>query len=190
MYLLLSLKGRQSSILWSLLCRFHWLYHCCHSPFVTRCHLLSLVVTRSITRCHSLSLVAPFVVTRFHSLSLVVIRCTTRCHSWSFVVTRCHLLSLAVPLVYLFITDQQKSWTLWLQNVIIPFKINLIEKPNTRLIPELWLWNFVIPFKINLIEKPHTFDPRTLIFKLQQVLTMNDICVSWSSPKLTRTRIF
>ena len=32
----------------------------------------------------------------------------------------------------------------------------------------------------------HSFAPRRLIFKLQQeVLTFNDIFVSWSSPKLT-----
>ena len=29
----------------------------------------------------------------------------------------------------------------------------------------------------------HNFSPRLLIFKLQQVLKFNDICVSWSSPK-------
>ena len=52
LYLFLSLKGRQSSILWSLLCRFHWLYHCCHSLSLIAicCHLLSLVVTRCTTR--------------------------------------------------------------------------------------------------------------------------------------------
>ena len=97
-YLFLSLKGRQSSILWSVLCRFHWLYHCyhslsviaicCHSLYyslplfitccTTRCHSLSFAVTRCIARCHSLSVVAPLVVTRCHSLSLVVTRCTTR----------------------------------------------------------------------------------------------------------------
>ena len=93
-YLSLSLKARQSSILWSLLCHFHSLCHCCHSLSLiaicchslyyslslfdtcctTRCHLLSFVVTH----CHSLSLVVPLVVTSCHSLSLVVTRCTTR----------------------------------------------------------------------------------------------------------------
>ena len=45
--------------------------------------------------------------------------------------------------------------------------------------------NVIIPFKIKIIEKPHTaFAPRHLIFKLkQEVLKFNDICVSWSSPK-------
>ena len=76
-YLFLSSKRRQSSILWSVLCLFHSLYHCCHS--------LSLIAIF----CHSL----------YHSLSLFVIRCTIHCHSLSFVVTRCHSLSLVVPLV-------------------------------------------------------------------------------------------
>ena len=75
---------------------------CRHSlPFVaTLCHSFSLFVTR----CHSLSLVVPLVFIRCHSF-------TTRCHSLSFVVTRCttrcHSLSLDVPLVCLFINDQQ-----------------------------------------------------------------------------------
>ena len=29
----------------------------------------------------------------------------------------------------------------------------------------------------------HSFAPRPLIFKLQQVLKVSDICLSWSSPK-------
>ena len=41
------------------------------------------------------------------------------------------------------------------------------------------------PFRIKAIDKPHSFAPRRLIFKLQQeALKFNDICVSWSSPKL------
>ena len=73
MYLFLSLKWWQSSILWSVLCRFHSLYHCSHllSFIAIRCHSLSL-------NFHSLSLVVPLVVTRCHSLSLVVTRCNTR----------------------------------------------------------------------------------------------------------------
>ena len=88
-YLFLPLKGRQSSILWSVLCRFLRLYHCCHSLslVVTRCHslyyLLPLfVVTCCTTRCHSLSFVVTDCTTRchwlYHSLSLFVTRCTTR----------------------------------------------------------------------------------------------------------------
>ena len=100
-YLSFSLKARQSSILWSVLYRFHSLYHCCHSlsliaicchslyyslslfvTCTTRCHSLSLVVTRFTTRCHSLLLVVPLVVIRcyslYHSLSFVITRSTTR----------------------------------------------------------------------------------------------------------------
>ena len=106
-YLFWSMKARQSSILWSVLCRFHSLYHCCHSLSLTAfcCHLLPLVVLLAVTlcafftrchslslvaiRCHSLSLVIPPVVTRCHSLSLVVLLVVTCCHLLSLVVTRC-----------------------------------------------------------------------------------------------------
>ena len=110
MYLFLSVKARQSSIIWNVLCRFHLLYHCCHSLSLIAicCHSLSLVVLLTVTLCyllyHSLSLVVipchllyyslSLVVIRCHSSSFVVTRCTTRCHSLSFVVTRCHSLSL------------------------------------------------------------------------------------------------
>ena len=92
MYLFFSLKARQSSILWSVLCRFHTLYHCCHllSLIAICCHSLSLVVLLTATLCHLL-----FHSTRCHSLSFVI----TCCHSLSLVVTRCHSLSLVVPLV-------------------------------------------------------------------------------------------
>ena len=106
MYLFLSLKGRQSSILWSVLCRFHWLYHCCHSLslIAISCHSLSLVALLVVTRCHSLSLVVILCHSLYHSLSLVVplvvTRCTTLSHSLSLDVplvdTRCHSLSLVI----------------------------------------------------------------------------------------------
>ena len=38
--------------------------------------------------------------------------------------------------VYIF--AQQNAWTLWLQNIIIPFSIKLIEKPHTVLLPYVW----------------------------------------------------
>ena len=116
MYLLLSLKGWQSSILWSVLCRFHSLYHCCHSLSLIAicCHVLSFVVSLAVTLCHSLYHSLSLVVIRchslYHSLSFVVTRCTTRCHSLyhslSLVVIRCPSLSLDVPLVCLFINNQ------------------------------------------------------------------------------------
>ena len=85
-YLFLLQKVLQSSILWSILCRFYS-YHFL-SLAIIHCHLLSLVFTRChslyhslsfvITRCHSLSPVVPLVVTRCYLLSLVVTRCTSR----------------------------------------------------------------------------------------------------------------
>ena len=49
------------------------------------------------------------------------------------------------------------------------------------------LKNVIIPFRIKIIEKPHTqtyFCYQTSDFKLQQeVLKLNDICVSCSPPK-------
>ena len=94
------------------------------SLVVTRCHLLSLVVTCCTTRCHSLSLVATRCHSLYHSLSLIVTCCHSwyhslslvvpliviSCHSLSFVVTSCtncfHSLLLDVPLVCLFINDR------------------------------------------------------------------------------------
>ena len=128
MYLFLSLKAQQSSILWSVLCRFHSLYHCCHSLSLIAicCHSLSLVVLLTVIFYHLL----------YHSLFFVVTRCITRCHSLSLVVTRCHLLSLVValvvirchslsldvPLVCIFMKDPLTSFyyvsqEIWLGNV-------------------------------------------------------------------------
>ena len=59
--------------------------------------------------------------------------------------------------VYIF--AQQNARTLWIY-VIIPFKIKIIENPHTILLQNLWF------------------------FKMQnKVLKLNDIFVSWSSPK-------
>ena len=51
--------------------------------------------------------------------------------------------------VYIFV--QQNAWTLWLQKVIIPFKIKIIHKPHIVLLPDLWFlcynkkfWNSII----------------------------------------------
>ena len=37
---------------------------------------------------------------------------------------------------YIFI--RQNAWTFWLKNVIISFKIKIIEKPHIVLLPDLW----------------------------------------------------
>ena len=42
--------------------------------------------------------------------------------------------------VYIF--NQKNAWTLWLYNVITPFKIKIIEKPHTVLLPELWFLSY------------------------------------------------
>ena len=39
------------------------------------------------------------------------------------------------PLIEVYVFVQQKAWTL---NVIIPFKIKIVEKLNTILLPDLW----------------------------------------------------
>ena len=96
-YLFLSLKwSLQSPILWSVMCRFHSLYH-----FSTS---LSFIAIR-----HSLfsSLIAivpllSLVVIRCHSLSFVV----TRCHYLSIIAILCHSLSLIVPLVVPLVVTQ------------------------------------------------------------------------------------
>ena len=74
---------------------------CCHSfsLAVIRFHLLSSVITLCTTRSHSYQLL-PFIVTR----------CTTRCHLLSLDLPLffifCHLLSLIVSLFCAFIDDQ------------------------------------------------------------------------------------
>ena len=42
--------------------------------------------------------------------------------------------------VYIFV--QQNAWTLWLQKVIIPFKIKTTEQPQTVLLPNLWFSSY------------------------------------------------
>ena len=41
---------------------------------------------------------------------------------------------------YIFV--QQNAWTLWLYNVIIPFKVKLIGKSLAIFLPDLWFWKF------------------------------------------------
>ena len=130
MYLFLSLKWWQSSILWSVLCRFHLLYHCSHllSLIDIRCHSLSLM----FTLCHSLHHFLSLVVIRCHSLyqslSLVIIRCNSLYNSLSLVVIRCHSLSLDVQLVCLFINDLRNllNWTFyvtWINLLLMKHKL-------------------------------------------------------------------
>ena len=105
-YLFLSLKGRQSSILWGVLCSFKH-PNCSHSSLKVVVFLfLSLKGRQSSILwgvlcsfhsfyhcCHSLSLIAICCHSLYYSLSLFVTCCTTLCHSLyhslSLVVTRC-----------------------------------------------------------------------------------------------------
>ena len=81
---------------------FQLLYHSLWfvmTRFITRCHLLPLVVTRcrsfslAIICCHLLYdawlLVAIRCTTGWHSFSLIVIRCLSLYHSLSIVITQC-----------------------------------------------------------------------------------------------------
>ena len=42
--------------------------------------------------------------------------------------------------VYTFV--QQNVWTLWLSNVLVPFKIKIIQKPHTVLLPDPWFLSY------------------------------------------------
>ena len=60
--------------------------------------------------------------------------------------------------IYIFV--QHKPWTLWLQIVIIPFKIRIVENPLTLLLPDLWLlsckkkfWNSMISAWVRVLQK-------------------------------------
>ena len=44
-------------------------------------------------------------------------------------------------LTFIFLFNKN-AWTLWLQKVIIPFKIKTIEKPQTVLLPNLWFSSY------------------------------------------------
>ena len=47
--------------------------------------------------------------------------------------------------VYTFF--QQNAWTLWLWNVMITFKIKMIEKPHAALLTDLWFLDCNKKFK-------------------------------------------
>ena len=45
--------------------------------------------------------------------------------------------------IKVYILVQQSAWTLWFYNVIItPFKMKIIEKPHTVLIPAVWFLSY------------------------------------------------
>ena len=44
--------------------------------------------------------------------------------------------------IKVYILVQQSAWTLWFYNVITPFKMKIIEKPHTVLIPAVWFLSY------------------------------------------------
>ena len=51
--------------------------------------------------------------------------------------------------VYVFV--QKNAWILWLQNIIIPFKTESIEKPHRILLLDLWFWSCNKKFENSVI---------------------------------------
>ena len=64
---------------------------------------------------------------------------------------------------YIFI--QQKAWVIWLWNVLISFKITIIEKSHMVLIPYFWLLSFKIRWYLCVLELPIKL-PGDELFKL------------------------
>ena len=55
---------------------------------------------------------------------------------WIRTNTEIFMSALVYLKVYIFV--QQEAWALWLSNIITHFKIKIIEKPDTVLLPDLW----------------------------------------------------
>ena len=76
------------------------------------------------------------------------------CHRFTFNLYFCKILFPFKTFVEFFTSDsllifvQQKSWNLWLWNVISPFKIRILEKSNTFLLPDIWFETRVLKFNI------------------------------------------
>ena len=74
--------------------------------------------------------------------------------------------------VYIFV--QQNAWTLWLQKVIIPFKIKTIEQPQTVLLPstsdfQVTIRSIKIQWYLHELELSKNW-PIDKCFKLRSVL--------------------
>ena len=50
-----------------------------------------------------------------------------------------------------FVFVWKKSWALWLQNVVIPLKIKIIEKPYTFFLQDLWFLSSSKKFRNSII---------------------------------------
>ena len=87
--------------------------------------------------------------------------------------TVCGIFNFQFRLVFMkiYIFVQQKVWTVWLQKVIIPFKIKITEKPQTVLLPDLWFLSCNKTFKIQWylpeLELPRN-RPGDELFKLRK----------------------
>ena len=108
-------------------------------------------------------------------------------------VTGEKLIGLAFPLkhpslqkkIKVYIFAQQKVWTLWLWNVIIPFKIKIIEKPHTVLLPDLWFLNCNKKFKNSVELEPRKNWPGDEFFKLRKLNSVEIVDTNFSIVNLT-----
>ena len=75
--------------------------------------------------------------------------------------------------------------TLWLLNVITPFKIKIIEKPHTVLLPDLWFLNCNKKFKNSVeLEFPKNW-PGDEFFKLRKLNSVEIVDSNLSIVNLT-----
>ena len=64
-------------------------------------------------------------------------------------ISVCGIFHLQLQKLYIFV--QKKAWAIWLKNVKIPFKIKIIEKPHTLLLPDLLFLNWNKKFGNSMI---------------------------------------
>ena len=96
----------------------------------------------------------------FHDFQLIIVLLLIcdACTSW---ITRfislklCEMFDLWFCLIFMkvYIFVQQKVLTLWLYNIIIPFKIKVIEKPLTVLLLDLWFLSCKKKFEKSVISE-------------------------------------
>ena len=74
---------------------------------------------------------------------------------------------LCFIIVYIFV--QQHAWILWLYNIVIPIKIEIIKKPHTVLLPVLWFLScnkkFYNSMKSAWVGGPESIFLRTTVFR-------------------------
>ena len=82
--------------------------------------------------CH-LFLFASSNISQYH-FSFAILTCVSCVSDFLFSIPFCFYYSI--------IFVQQNAWALWLWNVIISFKIKIIEKPQIVLLPDLWFLSY------------------------------------------------